>query len=143
MSEVVVGEDQPETSTEIPEVEPETVTETVSDEDINAAIAAEFAARQAASLPLRQASVQQLFQEGIALVASATGKRHRTSVQVSEATSLKVFELSLMWLINHRGQSMPTFLDSGESVGSEVEEATLDPFIPDEIIGGTAEETPE
>lgn len=126
-------------ATEVDPDEASTETTQPTDEEIRAAIAAEFARRPAA--PQRQISFQQLFEEGVALVASATGRRLRTNeVRVSEATALKLFELSMMWVLNHRGQATPEFIGNGESEGEGVEE-TLDPIIPNEVIGAADEET--
>jgi hypothetical protein len=118
----------PAASTEAP------AQEIVSDEDILARIQAEFANRPQP----RQVTVSELFQQGIALVASATGKTFRGGIpRVTEQTAVRVYELTLMWALNTRGNPGPAILDD-EGVAEA--SAPVDLPTPDEIIGGDAEQ---
>lgn len=90
-----------------------------SDEEIMAAINAEIASRQAASAP-RQVTIAELFEQGVALIASATGKNFRGGVpRVTEQTAVRIYELTLMWALNNRGQGGTPGILSNEEIGTE------------------------
>lgn len=118
------------------------LTEKMSDAEIMAAIQAQIAerqAQQAAAAPAK-VSVEQLFNQSVALVAAATGKRFRGDIpSVSENAAVKLYELALMWALNNRDTT------SGQIMPPEDEGATSDgPVGPDhidEIIGGQPAET--
>lgn len=76
---------------------------TMSDDEIRAAIQAEFQSRQARQP--RQVSIVELFQQGVALIASATGKDQTArGPRVSEQTAVRLYELTLMWALQNRNQ---------------------------------------
>jgi hypothetical protein len=113
--------------------EPENPTqEVVSDEEMYARIQQAIGERQAQGP--KKVTVGELFQQAVALVASSTGKNFRNGVPtVSEQSAVKLYELTLMWALNQRGETPShDILDSGD--GSDSEEAAALP-IPTEFIG--------
>lgn len=117
---------------------------TPSDDEIRAAIEREIASRQRASASRPRTAISETFQSMVALVASSTGKRYPGGIpKVSEATGLKVLELSLMWALNNQNGNLPPILpsDAPES-GDEGEEPLLDPDgFPIEVITGSDDST--
>jgi hypothetical protein len=117
-------------------VETEPTQEIVPDDEILRRIQAEMANRPAP----RKVTIQELFEQGVALVASATGKNYRGGIpRVSEATAVKVYELSMMWALNNRdGNASHNILP--EEIGSD---APYEPPTPDEVIDEEIAETEE
>jgi len=108
------------------------LTQDMTDEEIMAAIQADMASRPAPPEP-RKVTIRELFQQGVALVASSTGKQFRNGVPtVSENTALKLYELTLMWALNNRGGA-----PSHDIIEPDVSEDVPDdpPFEANEIIG--------
>lgn len=120
--------------------------EILSDEEVLARIQAEMASRMAsrprAERP-RATSVQTLYEQAIALVASATGKKYAGGTpRLSEQTATKTLELCLMWALNARAQGIPTseFLDTGE--GYEEDDGTpVAPPEPQELIAASEDQS--
>ena len=121
----------PETPTE----EPGKLTDQMSDEEIMAAINAEMAQNAARNPGPKTVTIKELFEQGVALVAAATGKTFRNGVpQVSENTAVKLYELTLGWALQNRGGASHSILPEE---GGEVEEVAPEGLpIPNEIIGG-------
>lgn len=108
----------------------------VTDAEIMAAVNAEMARTQAAYSEPKRVTVSELFQQAVALVASATGKSFRNGVPiVSETSAVKLYELTLMWALNNRSGTPSHDILPGE--GGEGEPVPTELPIPNEIIGGT------
>lgn len=107
----------------------------VSDAEILQRLQAEFASRPKPKV----VTIQELYDQFVALIASATGKTFRTGApQVSENTALKTLELALMWALNNRnGANQPVLPDLPDEPEGQADEA-VDLPTPDEIIEAVA-----
>lgn len=123
------------------ESEPDgTLTDKLTDEEIAQKIKAAIAANRAryeaanASQPApRRISIQELFQQSVALVGVATGKRFRNDIPtVSEQTAAKLYELALMWALNNRDTTSQGILTSDQPT---FDDSPTPPTEADELIG--------
>jgi len=75
--------------------------EKLSDTEIMERIKAEWAKRPAPA----KVSISDIFDQSVALVAHATGRRSVLGPRVSEQTAVKLYELALMWALNNRDRT--------------------------------------
>lgn len=130
MTTPTAPEAAPEAETE-QELPPDNPVNLMSDEDIQAAIAAEFANRPE---PPRT-TIKDIFEQSVALVAAATGKANRNGFpRVSEVTATKLYELALGWALQNRGGAPSHDILPPDALNEPTEEAALPPFEPDEVI---------
>ena len=85
-----IGEATSEVESPVPDIDPE---------EMRQRILNEFANR-----PNKTVTIQELFDQSVALVAAATGKRFRDGPHISETSAVKLYELALMWALNNRQQ---------------------------------------
>lgn len=123
------------TTTELnAELDPEIdspATTLASQADMLARIQGEFANRPASP----RVTLQELYDQLIALVASATGKRYRNGIpQLSENSAVKLMELTMMWALNNRTTPSHDILPSEVGEPAQASPSTL---VPNQLIEAT------
>lgn len=111
------------------------LTQQMTDEEIMAAIQAEQAKNAARSSAPRQVSLQDLYFQITALVK--TEARLPRAGKLSEASAVKLLELSLMWALNTRNQPAPILTEEPDFPVQEIGESSEadDGPTPNEEIG--------